>query len=98
MNLTKDQVEHVAKLADLQLSDEEIIKLEGQLSETLEFVKQLDEVETEGVEPTHSVTGLSDVMRPDEISPSLSQDQALQNVSEKSDGYFKVKAVFENRE
>lgn len=95
MKLTRDQVKHVAKLAELTLSDQEIEKLEKQLSETLKFVDGLNEVNTENVEPTHSVTGLSNVSRSDETEPSLSQNQALQNAKSKENGFFKVKAIFE---
>lgn len=95
MKLTKDQVKHVAKLANLTLSDEEVGKLEDQLSETLKFVENLNEVDTEDIEPTHSVTGLSNIMRDDEVESSLTQDQALQNAKSKENGFFKVKAIFE---
>lgn len=95
MKLTRDQVKHVAKLAELTLSDQEVEKLEEQLSETLKFVDSLNEVNTENIEPTHSVTGLSNIVRFDETEPSLSQQKALQNTKSKSDGYFKVKAIFD---
>ncbi len=96
MSLTKDEVKHVAKLASLTLTDEEVTKLEGQLSETLEFVDKLNEVDTENVEATHSVTGLQNIMRSDESEPSLSQEQALQNSKNTENGQFKIKAIFEN--
>lgn len=88
-------VKKVAKLADLPLSDEEATKLEDQLSETLKFVESLNEISVENVEPTHSVTGLSNVVRKDEVEPSLSQEQALKNAKNISGGYFKVKAIFD---
>ena len=94
MKLTKDQVKHVAKLAKLTISDEEVDKLESQLSETLEYVDKLNEIDTENVEPTQSVTGLSNVMRDDETGPSLSQKEALQNAKSTEKGFFKVKAIF----
>lgn len=92
--LTKAEVKQVAKLANLTLSDEEVEKLGEQLSETLEYVGQLNEIDTEQIDPTHSVTGLSNVMRKDETEPSLSQEQALQNAKSVEDGQFKVKAIF----
>lgn len=95
MSLTRDQVKHVAKLANLTLNDEEVDKLGEQLSETLDYIEQLNEIDTEQVEPTHSVTGLSNVMRVDETEPSLSQEQALQNAKSVEKGQFKVKAIFE---
>lgn len=84
----------MAKLANLSLSEEEATKLENQLSETLKFVESLDEIDVKNVEPAHSVTGLSNVMRQDEVEPSLTQDEALKNAENKSGGYFKVKAIF----
>ncbi len=88
-------VKKVAKLASLTLSDEEATKLENQLSETLKFVESLNEINVENVEPTHSVTGLSNVTREDEVEPSLPQQEALKNAKNVSGGYFKVKAIFD---
>lgn len=96
MKLIPDQVKHIAKLANLTLSDEEIEKFSGQLSETLKFVEELNEVDTKKVEETNSVTGLFNITRKDETEVSLTQDQALQNAKSKDIGFFKVKAVLEN--
>ncbi len=95
MKLTTDQVKKVAKLADLELTENEVAKLGDQLSDTLEFVEKLKEIDTEKVEPTHSVTGLVNIMRDDETEASLSQEEALQNATIKENGYFKVKAIFD---
>ncbi len=95
MKLTKDQVKHVAKLANLPLTDEEVTKFEEQLSETLDYIDQLNEIDTTGVEPTSQVTGLENVLREDETKPSLSQDEALGNTKSKQNGFFKVKAILE---
>ncbi len=89
----KIDVAHVAKLANLPLSKEEKEKFEKQLQETLEYVDQLQEIDTKGIEPTSNVTGLENVTREDEIKPSLSQDEALANAKSKQNGLFKVKAV-----
>lgn len=95
MALTKDQVKKVAKLANLPLSEEEITKFEGQLSETLKFIEELEQVNTENIEATPQVTGLSNITRSDETEPSLTQQEALQNAHSKEGNYFKVKAIFE---
>lgn len=97
MKLTKDQVKYVARLANLSLSEEEISRLEEQLSETLKFVEQLEQVNTSKVEATSQVTGLSNVTRSDEPSSFLTQNQALQNAPSKENGFFKVKAIFEEQ-
>ena len=94
MQLTKDQVKHVAKLANLPLSESEEQIFADQLSETLEYVVKLNEVETKGVEPTSQVTGLENVTREDLVSPSLSQEEVLQNVKSKYQGFIKVNAIF----
>ncbi len=96
MKLTADQVRHVGKLANLTLSDQEVEKFSDQLSETLKFVEELNEINTKEVEETNSVTGLFNITRQDQTEPSLSQDQALQNAKSKDGNSFKVKAVFEN--
>lgn len=67
MKLTKDQVKHVAKLARLGLSEADTSKFQTQLSGILDYVEQLNEVKTDGVEPTAQVTGLVNVVREDEV-------------------------------
>lgn len=88
-------VSHVAKLAELELKPEEIKKFETQLSKVLDYVDQLKKVDTDKVEPTSQVTGLENVTREDEPSPSLSQEEVLKNAKSKHNGMFKVKAIFE---
>ena len=67
--ITQNDLRHLAKLAKLNLSDAELAKLTPQLDNILEFVSQLDEVNTKGVAETHQTTGLENVYRPDEIKP-----------------------------
>ncbi len=84
----------VAKLANLPLSPEEEEKYSKQLSKILEYVDQLNQVDTGNVEPTFNVTGQSNVMRADETVASLSQDEALANAPAKKDSMFVTKGVF----
>lgn len=93
--LTKNQVLHIAKLANLKLTEKEIVKFQKQLSETLSYVKILDELDVLGVEPTSQVTGLKNVFRQDEVIDCLSQDEALSGTKSKHNGYFKIKSIFE---
>ncbi len=93
--LTLDQVKHIAKLANLTLTEEEIEKFADQLSETLEYVEQLETVDTKGVEATSQVTGLVNITRKDEVVPSLTQEQALHNTKSRDNGFFKVPAILE---
>lgn len=96
MKLTADQVKHVAKLAKLPLSEDEIEKYSDQLSKILDYVEKLNQADTKGVEPTYNVTGLFNMMKPDEVGETLPQDYALQNAPVKKDGFFVTKGVFEN--
>ncbi|MCL5434947.1 MAG: Asp-tRNA(Asn)/Glu-tRNA(Gln) amidotransferase subunit GatC [Patescibacteria group bacterium] len=91
----KIDVSHIAKLANLPLSKTEKTKFEKQLGETFEYVEGLNEVETKNVEPKSQVTGLENITRDDTAKPSLSQDDALSNTKSKHNGFFKVKAIFE---
>jgi len=89
-------VNHIAKLARLGLSEADKEKFAKELSAILDFVKKLEEVDTEGVEPTAQVTGLQNTMRPDEAEkPDVKErENILGNAPETKDGYIKVKAVF----
>lgn len=92
--VTKKDVEDIAQLARLVLSDAEISKYQKELSNILRYIDTINEVNTENVEPTAQVTGLSDVVRKDEKVPSkLTRDEILSNAPEKKDGYIKVKSV-----
>jgi aspartyl-tRNA(Asn)/glutamyl-tRNA(Gln) amidotransferase subunit C len=89
----KFDVNHVARLANLTLSEEEKEKFEKQLEETAQYVEGLNEVETKDTEPTSQVTGLENITREDEVKPSLTQDQALKNAKSTHNGFFKVKGI-----
>ncbi len=93
--ISRDQVSHIANLARIRLTDEELTTFQSNLTDVLEYVEQMNEVATDQIEPTAQVTGLVNVAREDvlENEQTLSQDQALLNAPEKKEGYFKVKAV-----
>ncbi len=93
MRLTKDEVKKVAKLANLPLSDEEEEKYSQQLSKILDYIEQLNSVNTDGVEPTFNVSGQENVVRADEPVASLTQDEALQNAPQRENGFFVTKRV-----
>ncbi len=75
--LTQDEVKHIAKLAKLKLNEAELKKFTGQLSSILDFFGQLQEVDTDNIEETSQVTGLSNVTRPDEIIVDGQEDALL---------------------
>lgn len=83
MKLISDQVKHVAKLANLSISEAEEKKYSKQLSKILDYIEQLNQVDTLEVEPQFNVTGLANVMRSDEYLLGLSQEEALQNAPNK---------------
>jgi aspartyl-tRNA(Asn)/glutamyl-tRNA(Gln) amidotransferase subunit C len=95
MSLTLAEVEHVSRLARMHLSPEELEHMRAQLSSILEYMEMLREVNVEGVTPTAQVTGLSSIMRPDEVEPSLPREDVLRNAPAHREGMFQVKAVFE---
>jgi len=94
--LTIDQIEHIAKLSKLELSNEEKELYTGQLSSVLDYVGELQEIDTDNVEPTANVTGLFNVWRDDMIEKSdISHDDIAKNAPEFKDGNFVVPGVFE---
>jgi len=93
--LTKPEVIHIAQLAQLVLTKKELVEFQKQLSAILKYVDQLNQLNTNGIEPTSQVTGLENVFRPDQPTPSLSQKEVLSGAKEKHHHFFKVKAVFE---
>lgn len=95
MKITKKEVEHVANLARLELSEQESSRLTDQLSSILTYVEKLSELDTKGVEPTAHVLDIRNVMREDIAAPSLTQERALSNAPEKAAGHYKVPKIIE---
>ncbi len=93
----KINVSNIGKLANLPLSEEEIKKFEKQLTETLQYIEELKEVDTQNITPTSQVTGLENVLREDVASESLSQKDALSNAKSINKGFFQVKGILENQ-
>ena|SRR3990167_8691107 len=94
--LTSEEVKHVAKLARLDLTEDETEKFTKQLGEVIDYnVDLLNEVKTDSVEPLYQVNEEKDRTRSDEAEPSLTQEMALKNASSVHNGFFKVKAVIE---
>lgn len=91
---TTIDVSHIAKLANLPLTKAEEELFSKQLSSTLSYVQQLDEVATKDIEPTAQVTGLINVFREDVVTPGFSQKEALKNAPEQYKGFFKLKSIF----
>ncbi len=93
MAITRDEVRHIAKLANLEFGDEEQDRFTRQLSAILDYVNQLDRLDTRAVEPTAHAGGDAASLRDDAAAPTLPQDEALANAPEADHGLFKVPRV-----
>jgi len=99
MSITKTDVEHIAKLARIEVKEEDKEKLAQELGAILDYVAKLNEVDTEGVEPTAQVTGLENIFRKDEVSSKNEDSVAklLAAMPTKEGRHLKVKSVFEHK-
>jgi aspartyl-tRNA(Asn)/glutamyl-tRNA(Gln) amidotransferase subunit C len=88
--IDRGQVMHVARLARLRLSEEEVERMVGELSGVLEHVDRIGKLDLEGVEPTSHVVALENVLRPDEPRPSWPRDVVLEPAPDPVDGAFRV--------
>jgi len=95
MKLSRAEVEHIAELAKLGLTEEEKEKFRGQLSAILEYAEMLQKLDTEAIPPTATVLPLQNVMRSDEVAPSYSQEDILTNAPDADEGCFRVRAILE---
>lgn len=95
MSLSLDEVRHVAELAKLALSDEEVAAYAVQLSAILAYAEQVQEVDTSRVPPTPYLLSLVNIMAADTVQPSLSNAAAIANAPDNDEGYFRVRAIFE---
>lgn len=93
--ISRQEVEYVAKLARLNLTEEEAEKYTEQLNAILEFAGKLNELDTGNIEPTSHVLDVYNVMRDDEVRPSVDREKALLNAPDEEDGQFKVPAVMD---
>jgi len=95
MALTIEEVKHVARLARLRLSPEELETMRAELSHILGYIDMLKEVDVSDVPPTAQATDLLNVVRADEVRPSLPREDALANAPDQREGMFRVGAIFE---
>ena len=95
MAITRDEVRHVATLFRLGLSEEDIARFQEQLSQIIDYFQVLQQVDTEGVEPTSHTLALENVMRDDEPRPSFPSDDILANAPFRENSFFRVRAVLE---
>lgn len=95
MELTREQVEYVARLARLAIDDSEKTRLTRQLGEILGYVEKLGELDTSNVEPTSHVVPIQNVFREDTVRPSLPRETILQNAPDRTEEFFKVPKIIE---
>lgn len=90
-------VQHIAQLANIPITDKEEKKLANAFEETLETINDLQTVEVKNVEPTHQVTGLTNVLREDEVDEQrmFTQEEALSNAKQTWNGYFVVEQILD---
>jgi aspartyl-tRNA(Asn)/glutamyl-tRNA(Gln) amidotransferase subunit C len=97
MALDRPAVDHVARLARLDLSDAEREQMLAELSQILEHAERIQALDLDGVEPTSHAVPIVNAMRPDVKTPSLPQEVALRNAPESEDGRFKVPRIIEDQ-
>ena len=97
MSVTIKDVEHIAALAKLEFTDAEKEKFTHQLNQILEYVEQMNKLDTSLVEPLSHVLELSNVFRADEVKPGVSTEEALKNAPSKTEEFFKVPKVINDK-
>jgi aspartyl-tRNA(Asn)/glutamyl-tRNA(Gln) amidotransferase subunit C len=96
MKLSREEVLHIARLARMGISDDEVDKLSEQLSDILDNFEVLQQVKTDDVLPTAQSIALNNVTRDDTIAASYSPDDILSNAPRREEDYFKIHAVLED--
>jgi aspartyl-tRNA(Asn)/glutamyl-tRNA(Gln) amidotransferase subunit C len=95
MSLTIEEVQHIANLARMNLSEDELERYRKQLSAILDYFKQLEGLDTKDIPPTANVSADQNPLRVDQSDPSLSPEELLKNAPEKDDHLFQVPPIFE---
>lgn len=95
MKITSDQVEHVANLARLNLTEEEKIKFTKEMKEIIGFANKLNELDTKGIEPSAHVIPMNNVFREDKVEPSYDREKIISNAPTSENGCFKVPKIVE---
>ncbi len=95
MKLSREEVLRIARLARVGLTEEEIVRMQEQLSDILENFEILQQVDTTNVPPTAHTVALQSVMRDDEVAESLPPDEILANAPQRDGDCFRVQAVLE---
>ena len=95
MKISKEEIEHIAVLARLSLPEEEKELFGSQLSNILDYMEKLNELDTKGIEPPSHVLPLSNVMRDDAPRPSIPKEEALTNAPDHTEKFYRVPKIIE---
>lgn len=95
MGISREEVKHIAKLARLEFSEQEIDRFTEQLSTILDYVSKLNELETGNIKPTSHVIDLKNCFKEDEVKGSLPVDASLRNAPQRENNFFKVPKIIE---
>jgi aspartyl-tRNA(Asn)/glutamyl-tRNA(Gln) amidotransferase subunit C len=95
VKLSRQDVEHVAELAKLDLTEAEKATYQAQLSDILDYFEKLQKLDTADIPPTASVLEQQNVMRPDEVAPSLDRERLLAVAPDQQDGQVRVEVILE---
>lgn len=95
MKITRDEVEHVAKLARLAITEEETERYSQQLSNIMTYIEKLKELDTSQVKPTSHVLPMKNVFREDQVRPSLPREEILKNAPDRTEEFFRVPKIIE---
>ena len=91
--ISEEEVKHVAKLARLELTDEEVQKYSKQLGDILKYVEQMNEIDTTGIEPMPHAIPVTNVMREDEVKYEQTKEELMKNAPYEEDGFFRVPKI-----
>ncbi len=95
VKLTREQVQHIAELAKLGITEEETELFAEQLSEILEYAEMLNRLDTDAIPPTAQAIVMRNVTRPDHVCPSFTPEELFANAPQRQDNYFKVKPILD---
>jgi aspartyl-tRNA(Asn)/glutamyl-tRNA(Gln) amidotransferase subunit C len=95
LELSREEVQHIARLARLGVDEADLDKFSVQLSDILENFEILQQIDTAGVPPTSHPVAVSNVMRDDQVAPSFTPEDILANAPQEEEGCFRVRAVLE---
>jgi aspartyl-tRNA(Asn)/glutamyl-tRNA(Gln) amidotransferase subunit C len=95
MALSREEVEHIALLAHLRLTEEELDRFRGQLESILDYASRLNRVDTSSISPTTTVLPLRSILREDRVQASLDREDAFLNAPQRDRDMFRIPPVFE---